>query len=84
MVEFKSADFDGKQKCASLQKHICHEADFLWVSKNVLEAFWPLEPTRMIRLTLNHLKLRNEKEAEIPILAGENIGTLNQFLMTPA
>lgn len=52
MVEFKSQDFDGKQKCASLEKHICSKEDFYFVAQNVLNCFWPLEPTRMIRLTL--------------------------------
>lgn len=64
MVEFRSHEFDAKQKCASLPKHIGHAEDFLNVATNVLNLFWPLEPTRMIRITLNGLRLRTDKDSE--------------------
>ena len=38
----------------------------------MLEAAWPLEPTRMIRLTLNNMKLRTEKDPIEPVLGGDN------------
>ena len=80
MVEFRSHSFEGKQKCASLKTHIWHKEDYFKVASEVLDKFWPLEPTRMIRITLQGLRIRTDRDSDYPVLQNEQKGGLIQFI----
>lgn len=71
MTEFRSHEFDGKQKVTSLKQHIYHKDDLISIATDVLDFFWPLEPTRMIRITIHSLRLRTDKDSELPVLCHE-------------
>ena len=57
---------------ASLNQFIFHEDDFKKAYNHMLEAVWPVEPSRMIRLTLNNMRLRTAQDSTEPILGNEN------------
>ena len=59
---------------ASLNQFIFHEDDFKKAYIHMLEAVWPVEPTRMIRLTLNNMKLRTAQDTTEPILGDDSDG----------
>lgn len=71
MIEFNSHEFDTKQKCVSLAQYIKHKDDFMLAFGSILNTLWPIEPTRMIRLTINNLRLKNELDKEGPVLVSQ-------------
>jgi hypothetical protein len=60
--EFKNQDFEAKARNLSLPYYISHKDDLMKAFVDMLNQAWPIEPTRMMKLTLQNMRLRTERD----------------------
>lgn len=67
-LEFKSQEFEAKSRNISLPYYISHKDDLMKAFGDMLNAAWPLEPTRMLKVTLQNLRLRTMQDSKTAVM----------------
>lgn len=67
-LEFKSQEFEAKSRNISLPYYISHKDDLMKAFGDMLTAAWPLEPTRMLKLTLQNMRLRTDRDPKTSVM----------------
>jgi hypothetical protein len=61
-MEFKSHEFKAQLKCLTLPHYVFKAEDFRKCFLQMLDLIWPVEPSRMVRLSLINMKRRSKNE----------------------
>lgn len=66
--EFKNQDFEAKSRNISLPYYISMKDDLMKTFTDMMNAAWPMDPTRMIKLTLQNMRMRTDSDSKKSVI----------------